>query len=77
MCNCRVCIQSSEFHKIILQLPDADKEWMVKFYSMYCNEMVDANVNEAIIEGTWLNSDDIIKHRREHLSTRNNNDNKE
>ena len=31
----------------------ADREFMEQFYEQYCNEGLDANVNQAILDGSW------------------------
>ncbi len=64
-CNCKICVQGREFRRIVSQLPPLDQEWMDEFYEEYCNSGLDANVNEAIIDGTWPNADEIIKFARE------------
>jgi hypothetical protein len=31
----------------------ADREFMEGFYEQYCNEGLDANVNQAVLDGSW------------------------
>jgi hypothetical protein len=40
--------------RIISAIPaPADREFMEQFYEQYCNEGMDANVNQAILDGSW------------------------
>ena len=71
-CECKICVDGREFHRIISQFPAIDKTWMEKYYDDVCNEGLDANVNECIINGTWPNADDIIKFQREKQEERRN-----
>lgn len=66
-CNCNVCVTEHQFFSIIAKLSLEDREWMETFYDNYCNEGMNANVNQCVIDGTWPNADDIIKNRREKL----------
>ena len=66
-CKCQTCVEGREFTRIIAQLPQSDKEWMENFRETQLNEQLDANVNECIINGTWPNSDEIIKSQRDKL----------
>lgn len=53
VCNCQICVTTRRYFSIIEQLPEADKKWMEMFYDQYGNEMMDANVNQAILDGSW------------------------
>lgn len=66
VCKCEVCTDAEQYMAAVLSLRGKKhRDFLVKFYDKYCNEMLDANVNEAIIQGTWANADEIIKFQRE------------
>ncbi len=70
-CQCKVCTDCERYFKIIYKLESQeDRDWMEDFYGDYGNKMLDANVNEAIIDGTWQNADEIIAYAREKVAKR-------
>jgi hypothetical protein len=64
-CECARCIEFKEFLRIISQLPDADRKWMETFYEDLDNARLDADVNAAIIDGSWHTADEQIRLRRQ------------
>ena len=64
-CECIRCIELREFWRIISLLPEADRKWMETFYEDLDNARLDADVNQAIIDGSWHTADEIIRQRRE------------
>lgn len=72
-CQCSVCIAAHRFFEIIKSLSPENQNWMETFYENHCNAMMDANVNQAIIDGAWPRSDDIIQLRRKNLREKNGN----
>lgn len=68
-CQCKVCTDGQMYHSIVYKLEsETDRKFMEKFYDDYCCEMLDANVNQAIIDGTWQNADEIIAFTREKIA---------
>ena len=67
-CHCKVCLYHKEFNDRIDALPIEHQEF---FYEMYdkVSYLEDAQAQlRAIIEGTWPNADEIIKHKRKHYA---------
>jgi len=57
--------------RIIELLPPAEHKWMEDFYEKYSNESLDAEVNVAIIEGSWPTADEQIAYAREQRALKN------
>lgn len=52
-CQCASCIEMNRFFSIIQKLPEKEQMWMEDFYSAVDGERLDADVNKAILEGSW------------------------
>lgn len=60
-CTCKSCNEMHRFFEIINTLPNLeDRQWMEELYRNIDAERLDADVNQAIIEGTWAGSDEKI-----------------
>lgn len=70
-CQCKICIETREFFAIITHLNPDDQEWMENFFEKYTNEALDAEVNVAIIEGSWPTADEQIAYARQQRKERN------
>jgi bacterioferritin-associated ferredoxin len=53
VCTCEICVDGREYHRILAGLSDTDKLWMESYYEKICNAAMDANVNQAILDGSW------------------------
>lgn len=72
-CTCKLCIESHHFFDVISTLPNPeDRKWMEALYEKINYERFDANYNEAIIDGSWPNADDIIEQQRKNNKKGNN-----
>lgn len=60
-CQCNTCKEAEKFFTIIKQLPEEDQKWMEDFYSNVDGERLDANVNEAILDGSWPSAIDQLE----------------
>lgn len=53
-CQCDLCIEHKQFASIISRLSlQEDIAWMQEFYNQVDCERLEANVNEAILDGSW------------------------
>jgi hypothetical protein len=64
-CNCGVCKFSRRFSKWRDKLPKSALKFADELYERMANFEDDAGYYHAIVDGSWLDADRIIKHARE------------
>lgn len=70
MCDCKVCQYSREFEAELALLPEANRPFFEKLFENYSNKCSDLNHAEAILEGSWPESDEIIAGARKRAAER-------
>lgn len=55
-CECTTCIEMKKFFSIIKKLPEQDQMWMEDFYGRVDGERLDADVNQAVLDGSWTSA---------------------
>ena len=51
-----------KFFEIVAKLSEEDQIWMEKFYEKVEGQRIDANVNEAILDGSWPSAVEQLEH---------------
>ena len=52
-CDCDVCTNSHKYVEIIKKLSEEDREWMIEYYRINDNKLMDGDVNAAKWKGNW------------------------
>lgn len=60
ICSCWLCEEHRAFDRIISKLSGEDIEWMRAFYERVDNERFDADINAAILDGSWPPADQYL-----------------
>jgi hypothetical protein len=64
-CECDVCKILKRFAQIKEKLGKEDSDFIEGFINHWIDESDEKSYLEAIVDGTWPGSDDVIKFRRE------------
>lgn len=64
-CICKICVEWTELMFHIDKIPEAQKEFFVAFIEKISHERMDANYNQAILDGSWPSSVEILEGRLE------------
>jgi hypothetical protein len=67
-CRCKVCLYYEEFNDRIDLLPVEHQEFFRSMYDDMVHLQSKHNHQRAIINGSWPNADEIIKHKRKHYA---------
>ena len=59
-CNCEICQYTDEFYTNLKDIPLEHQKFFEDLFMRYQSECLDNDVNKAIIEGSWPDSDKII-----------------
>lgn len=51
-----------KFFEITAKLSEEDQKWMEEFYDKVDGQRVDANVNKAILDGSWPSAVQQLEH---------------
>ena len=64
MCECAVCIRSREFDAQVQGVPVEHQEYFRAMYDQLMEIEMDRDYYRVIVDGTWPNADEVIKHIR-------------
>jgi hypothetical protein len=65
-CNCHLCQMARKAARVTKRGTKVElRAFIGQLWDLYETQMLDANVDAAIIDGSWPHADDIIAFRRE------------
>lgn len=64
MCECAICIRSRSFEDRIQGVPIEHQEYFRAMYDQLMEIEMDRDYYKVIVDGTWPNADEVIKHVR-------------
>ena len=60
-CDCKLCVEWAELMLHIDKIPEAQKEFFMTFIEKISDERMDAKYNQAILDGSWPSSVEILE----------------
>lgn len=64
MCNCKICTRNRSFEDRIQAIPIEHQEYFRALYDQLEEIETDRDYYRVIVDGTWPNADEVIKHIR-------------
>jgi hypothetical protein len=64
MCDCAVCVRSREFEIRVMEVPFEHQEYFRAMYDQLLEVEMNRDYYKVIVDGTWPNADEVIKHIR-------------
>lgn len=64
MCQCEICVRSRSFNDRIELIPIEHQEYFRAMYDQLLEAEMDRDYHKVIVDGTWPNADEVIKHIR-------------
>lgn len=63
-CNCSVCERNKAFEKHLQDVDEKSRSFFMNLYDSFLEIEMDRDYYKVIVDGTWPNADDVIKHVR-------------
>ena len=64
VCECEICVRSRSFNVIVEALPAEHQEYFRVMYDHLLEAEHERDYYKVIVDGTWPNADEVIKHIR-------------
>ena len=64
MCECEICVRSRSFNDVVEALPAEHQEYFRVMYDQLLEIEHERDYYKVIVDGTWPNADEVIKHIR-------------
>lgn len=64
MCECEICARSRLFEDRIQAIPIEHQEYFRAMYDQLLEIEMNRDYYKVIVDGTWPNADEVIKHIR-------------
>lgn len=67
-CDCKLCVRNRLIDSQINLLPENQQAFFTDMFDLLLNTEMDLNHCEAIIDGSWPDSDEIIARKRDKVN---------
>ena len=64
MCDCAICVRTRSFNTVVEALVPEHQEYFRAMYDQLLEVEHDRDYYRVIVDGTWPNADEVIKHIR-------------
>lgn len=63
-CDCTVCNRTRLFKEELGKIPESSHEYFISLFNEMEQAETDRDYYKVIVDGTWPNADEVIKHVR-------------
>ena len=67
-CDCGICKRQAEFVRRLELIPECEREYWEWIYSELESAEMDADWANAVIDGSWVDADEVIERARSKVS---------